>query len=174
MINAANPAVIDYRGTFDSNETGKANLLRAGVKIAVDFGWGNRRAELEEQARLADELAAAQQKARQDSIAQAEARAKAIADSLAHARAEQALRDSLAAANANAHIIFTLFRMLSPGSFLNHSPNQVCRRQTYVRFRFSSIPASPLPTAALINPHSRKRGGKHNSSNTVTANGFFN
>ena len=100
MVNATNSAVIDYRGTFDSNETGKANLLRAGVKIAVDFGWGNRRAELEEQARLADELAAAQQKARQDSIAQAEARAKAIADSLAHAQAEQALRDSLAAANS--------------------------------------------------------------------------
>lgn len=105
MVNATNSAVIDYRGTFDSNETGKANLLRAGVKIAVDFGWGNRRAELEEQARLADELAAAQQKARQDSIAQAEARAKAIADSLAHAQAEQALRDSLAAANANAQAV---------------------------------------------------------------------
>ena len=100
MLNAADPSKIDYRGTFDSNETGKANLIRAGVKIAVDFGWGNRRAELEEKARLADELAAAQEKARLDSIAQAEARAKAVADSIAHAKAEQALRDSLAAANA--------------------------------------------------------------------------
>ncbi len=100
MVNADNSAVIDYRGTFDSNEASKANLLRAGVKIAIDFGWGNRRAELEEKARLAEELAAAQEKARQDSIANAEARAKAVADSLAHAKAEQALRDSLAAANA--------------------------------------------------------------------------
>ncbi len=100
MINAADPSKIDYRGTFDSNEASKANLIRAGVKIAIDFGWGNRRAELEEKARLAEELAAAQEKARQDSIASAEARAKAIADSIAHAKAEQALRDSLAAANA--------------------------------------------------------------------------
>ena len=100
MVNADNSAQIDYRGTFDSNEASKANLLRAGVKIAIDFGWGNRRAELEEKARLAEELAAAQEKARQDSIANAEARAKAVADSLAHAKAEQALRDSLAAANA--------------------------------------------------------------------------
>lgn len=100
MVNADNSAQIDYRGTFDSNEASKANLLRAGVKIAIDFGWGNRRAELEEKARLAEELAAAQEKARQNSIANAEARAKAVADSLAHAKAEQALRDSLAAANA--------------------------------------------------------------------------
>lgn len=30
---------IDYAGTFASNETSKANLLRCGVKIAFDFGW---------------------------------------------------------------------------------------------------------------------------------------
>ena len=39
MINANDPSIIDYRGTFDSNETGKANFIRAGVKIAIDFGW---------------------------------------------------------------------------------------------------------------------------------------
>lgn len=30
---------IDYTGTFGSNETNKANLLRCGLKIAFDFGW---------------------------------------------------------------------------------------------------------------------------------------
>ncbi len=72
-----------YRGTFDSNETGKANLIRAGVKIAIDFGWPKTSdevtkdqgpSELEtEAARLAAE------KARQDSIAKAKAEAERIA-----------------------------------------------------------------------------------------------
>ena len=39
MINAADPSLIDYRGTFDANQTDKANLLRCGLKIAFDFGW---------------------------------------------------------------------------------------------------------------------------------------
>jgi len=30
---------IDYAGTFASDETSKANLLRCGLKIAFDFGW---------------------------------------------------------------------------------------------------------------------------------------
>lgn len=30
---------IDYAGTFGSNETAKANLLRCGLKLAIDFGW---------------------------------------------------------------------------------------------------------------------------------------
>lgn len=30
---------IDYSGTFASDETSKANLLRFGVKVAIDFGW---------------------------------------------------------------------------------------------------------------------------------------
>ena len=87
MINAANPAVIDYRGTFDSNETGKANLLRAGVKIAIDFGWGKKSDKVTKD-QVLSELAAAQEKVRLDSIASAEAQAKA--DSLAAAEAENA------------------------------------------------------------------------------------
>ncbi|MBO6305894.1 MAG: OmpA family protein [Paludibacteraceae bacterium] len=87
MINAANPAVIDYRGTFDSNEASKANLLRAGVKIAIDFGWGKKSDKVTKD-QVLSELAAAQEKARLDSIASAEAQAKA--DSLAAAEAENA------------------------------------------------------------------------------------
>ena len=82
MINAENSAVIDYRGTFDSNEASKANLIRAGVKIAIDFGWGNKKSKAEEAERLAREMAV------RDSIAAAEAQAKA--DSIAAAEAENA------------------------------------------------------------------------------------
>ena len=119
MINPSNPALIDYRGTFDSNETGKANLIRCGLKIAIDFGWPStkeqeRKAEADrlareeaerlaaeqaaaeaEQARLAAEKAEAERRAaeaaRQDSIARANAIAAANA-------AEKARRDSIAAA----------------------------------------------------------------------------
>lgn len=81
---------IDYAGTFASDETAKANLLRCGVKIAFDFGWpktgdkvtkDNVQSELEA-ARLAAE------KAKADSIAAAEAE-KARQDSIAAAKAEQ-------------------------------------------------------------------------------------
>lgn len=118
-INATDPSKIDYRGTFDSNETAKANLIRCGLKIAIDFGWPStkeqeRKAEAErlareEAERLAAEQAAAE-KARMDSIAAA--REKAIADSLAAdeayqaqlaaERAEKARQDSIAAAEAEA------------------------------------------------------------------------
>ena len=59
MVNATNPAVIDYRGTFDSNETAKANLLKAGVKIAFDFGWTKaaKEAPVEEQLSTIDKEA---------------------------------------------------------------------------------------------------------------------
>ena len=50
---------IDYRGTFDSNETDKANLIRCGVKIAVDFGWPSAKKEKARKAR---------EQAEQDSI----------------------------------------------------------------------------------------------------------
>ena len=74
---------IDYRGTLNSNQVDKANLLRFGVKVAVDFGWPGDRKRAEKQARL-DSIAAAEaemqakmermrEKARQDSIAAAEA-----------------------------------------------------------------------------------------------------
>ena len=76
-------AKIDYRGTFNSNQVDKANLLRFGVKVAVDFGWPGDKKKAERQARL-DSIAAAEaamqarmermrEKARQDSIAAAEA-----------------------------------------------------------------------------------------------------
>ena len=89
MINATNPAIIDYRGTFDSNETTKVNPIRCGLKIAIDFGWPstNAKAEQERLAReqfVADSTAAAQ--AEQLRIAQE----KAIADSIAAAEAEEA------------------------------------------------------------------------------------
>ena len=60
MINANDPSIIDYRGTFDSNETGKANFIRAGVKIAIDFGWCKVAKEVpeEEQLPTVDEEAA--------------------------------------------------------------------------------------------------------------------
>ena len=59
MINANDPSIIDYRGTFDSNETGKANLLKAGVKIAIDFGWTKaaKEAPVEEQLSTIDKEA---------------------------------------------------------------------------------------------------------------------
>ena len=108
MINANDPAIIDYRGTFDSNETGKANLIRAGVKIAVDFGWSKAVKEApapvedlqpaapavdEEAERLAREAAereAAEKAAREAAERERLAREKAIADSIAAAEAEHA------------------------------------------------------------------------------------
>jgi len=104
MINATDPSKIDYRGTFDSNETAKANLLRFGAKIAIDLGWSDKNGakakakqqELEEQQRLAAE------QARQDSIAAVEAAQAAAAAEKARqdsiVAAEQARQDSIAAA----------------------------------------------------------------------------
>ena len=111
MINATDPSRIDYRGTFDSNETGKANLIRAGVKIAIDFGWGDNKSKAKEAERLAREMAvrdsiaaadaAANAKAKADSLAAVEAQNKAKADSLAAAKAKaKAHADSIAAAEA--------------------------------------------------------------------------
>ena len=111
MINAANPSVIDYRGTFDSNETAKANLLRCGLKIAVDFGWPTtakkeakaeaERLAREEADRLAAEKAAAEraaaEQAEADRIAAEQAAAQAEADRIA---AEKAAADSAAIAAA--------------------------------------------------------------------------
>lgn len=106
-INPSDPSKIDYRGTFDSNETAKANQLRFGVKVAFDFGWpsmSKKKADAERIAReqfVADSIAAAQaeqlrlarEKAIADSIAVAEAEAARLA-------AEQAAADALAAAEA--------------------------------------------------------------------------
>ena len=68
---------IEYSGTFASCETAKANLLRCGLKIAIDFGWPAENAKRLEAERLAREQFVA------DSIANAERLAKEQADRLA-------------------------------------------------------------------------------------------
>ncbi len=113
-VNSADPSKIDYHGTFDSKETNRANLLRVGIKLAIDFGCGDHRAKREEANRLAEELVAAAEQARQDSIAAAQRAAaeQARLDSIAAAQraaeaaalaaaqaAEQARQDSIAATN---------------------------------------------------------------------------
>ena len=104
MINTADPSNIDYRGTFDSNEASKANLIRAGVKIAIDFGWGDNKSKAKEAERLAremavrDSIAAAETQAKADSIAAAEAENARIA--AAKAEQERIAREKAAAENA--------------------------------------------------------------------------
>ena len=103
MINATNPAIIDYRGTFDSNETGKANLIRAGVKIAVDFGWPKKvqEAPAEEQQLPTvndDAERLAREKAEQERLA----REKAEQERLAREAAEKAAREKAAREKAEA------------------------------------------------------------------------
>lgn len=98
-INDTDPSVIDYRGTFGSRECSKVNLLRCGLKVAIDFGWSGRSGkaakDMVQNVTLDDELRIAAEKARQDSIANA--RAKAESERLAR---EKALRDRLAAEKA--------------------------------------------------------------------------
>lgn len=99
MVNTSDASKIDYRGTFDSNETAKVNLLRCGLKVAIDFGWpaANKKAEQE---RLAAEQAAAKaaaEKAEADRLAAEQAAAQAEADRIA---AEQAAAQAAAVANA--------------------------------------------------------------------------
>lgn len=106
MINANDPSIIDYRGTFDSNETGKANLLKAGVKIAIDFGWtkATKEAPVEEQLSTIDKEAErlAAEQAAADSIAAVEAarQAQLAAEEAARLAREKAIADSIAAAEA--------------------------------------------------------------------------
>ena len=98
MVNTTNSSVIDYRGTFDSNETAKANLLKCGVKIAIDFGWPKavKEAPVEEQLPTIDEDAerlareAAEKAAREKAEAERIAREKAEAERIA---AEKAARE---------------------------------------------------------------------------------
>ena len=89
----ANPMVIinaqqqiDYAGTFASDETAKANLLRCGVKIAFDFGWPkvDKSEPVEEPLPTIDEEA------------ERLAREKAEAERLAREAAEKAERERLA------------------------------------------------------------------------------
>lgn len=110
MINASNPSVIDYRGTFDSNETGKAYLLHCGVKIAIDLGWDDKKKEPavdEEAERLAAEQAAAAEaeaarlaaeKAEQERLAAEKAEQERIAAE--KAAAEKAEQERIAAEQA--------------------------------------------------------------------------
>ncbi len=114
LVNPTNSAQIDYRGTFDSNETGKANLLRCGVKIAIDLGWNDKKKEPavdQEAERLAAEQAAAEaeaarlaaEKAEQERIAaEKAAAAKAEAERIAaeKAAAEKAEAERIAAEKA--------------------------------------------------------------------------
>ncbi len=84
LINTADPSKHDYNGTFASNQINAMHLLRAGVKIGIDFGW-NSHAKAEREAALR---------------AYEEARAKAVADSIA--AAEKAAAAKLAAEKAAA------------------------------------------------------------------------
>ena len=101
MVNPTNSAQIDYRGTFDSNQAAKANLLNCGVKIAIDFGWpavDKKALEAERIAReqfVADSIAneqriAAEKAAREKAEAERIARQKAEAERIA---AEKAARE---------------------------------------------------------------------------------
>jgi outer membrane protein OmpA-like peptidoglycan-associated protein len=79
---------IDYSGTFASDETAKANLLRCGLKIAFDFGWPADNKKQLEAERLAREAFVA------DSITNAERMAKERAER--HERFEQYKREQQA------------------------------------------------------------------------------
>ena len=101
---------LDYNGTFASNETAKANLLRCGVKVAIDFGWPkvDKSEPVEEQIpaideeaeRLAREKAEAERRAREEAErlaaeqAAREAAAKAEAERLAREAAEKAAKEA--------------------------------------------------------------------------------
>ena len=99
VVTSTAPAQIEYHGTFDSNETAKANLLRFGVKVAVDFGWGIREKKevvevLPEPTPAVDEEA--ERLAREKAEAERLAREAAERERLAREAAEQAERERLA------------------------------------------------------------------------------
>ena len=100
LINTTDPSIIDYAGTFDSNQTTKANLLRCGLKLAIDFGWPKKvqEAPAEEQLPTVNDDAErlAREKAEQERLAR-EAAEKAERERLAR---EKAIADSIAAAQA--------------------------------------------------------------------------
>ena len=93
MVNPTNSAQIDYRGTFDSNQAAKANLLKCGVKIAIDFGWpavDKKALEAERIAReqfVADSIAN-EQRIAAEKAAEKAAREKAEAERIARQKAE--------------------------------------------------------------------------------------
>ena len=84
-VNTTDPSQIDYNGTFGSNQINALHLLRAGVKVGIDFGWDCRdrkaerlAAERAEAERLAAERAAAE-KAEAERIAAEKAKAERLA-----------------------------------------------------------------------------------------------
>jgi outer membrane protein OmpA-like peptidoglycan-associated protein len=103
MINTADPSNIDYRGTFDSNQTKKANLLRAGLKIAFDFGWPAMKAAKSEPVMAADPELLIRQQNMRDSIAALQAENARLAAEAEQARAAAAAEAArLAAQNDEA------------------------------------------------------------------------
>ena len=113
LINTTDPSIIDYAGTFDSNQTTKANLLRCGLKLAIDFGWPKKvqEAPAEEQLPTVNDDAErlAREKAEQERLARekAERLAREKAERLAREKAERerlarekAIADSIAAEKA--------------------------------------------------------------------------
>ncbi|MBQ3636291.1 MAG: OmpA family protein [Bacteroidales bacterium] len=115
-INANDAKRVDYAGTFDSRATDKAHVMRLGLKVAVDMGWGKREKKVEpkpapapavdkDAERLAAEKAAAAAKAEAERLAAEKAAAeKAAAEKAAAERlaAEQAAAAKAAAEKAEA------------------------------------------------------------------------
>lgn len=107
LINTTpDPAEVDYHGTYASNEIDALHLLRAGVKVGIDFGWGltlsAKRAAAEEAARAEAERLAAE-KARADRLAAERAAAeKAAAEAKAKAEAERLAAEKAAREKAEA------------------------------------------------------------------------
>ena len=50
IINPVDPSVFDYYGTFGSDEIDEMHLLRAGMKVEIDFGWNGRDRKAEREA----------------------------------------------------------------------------------------------------------------------------
>ena len=104
MVNPTNSAQIDYRGTFDSNQAAKANLLKCGVKIAIDFGWPGIAQEepVEEPLPMVDEEAERQKAEAERLAAEQAAREKAEAERIAREKAarEKAEAERIAAEQA--------------------------------------------------------------------------
>ena len=102
LINPQNSAVIDYYGTFDSNETAKANLLRCGLKIAFDFGWNDKPKEAKPEVDLEAERLAAEKAAAEKAEAERLAREEAERLAAEKAAAEKAEAERIAAEKAAA------------------------------------------------------------------------
>ena len=92
---------ISYHGTFDSNETAKANLLRCGVKIAIDFGWS----KAVEEEKAEEQLPTVDPEAERLAAEQAAAEAEAARLAAEKAEQERIAAEKAAAAKAEAERI---------------------------------------------------------------------